>query len=381
MARRIVGVMSGERRLGAPRILIVSADIGAGHDLPARLLADGLRAAHPGAEVTVVDGLVEMGPLVLAVVRSGSETILQRLRPLFELQYWLIAHFGPTQRLMSRLARRVGGPPLLRLVARVRPDVVVSTYPGTTEILGVLRREGRLRVPVVSAITDLAALRYWAHPGVDLHLIIHAESAAEVAAIAGTGARVRHVRGLSRPEFEHPPAAALARAALGLPSGGPIVAISGGGWGIGDLAEAVEVALELPDTTVVCLCGTNDALRTRLAGRPRVRAEGFTDRICEWLSAADVLVHSTAGLTVLEAQMCATWAISYGWGVAHVRANNRAYTRFGLADVATTPDELRAALHRRLRTPRPVDRTFAALPSAADAVLELIDAPRRRRAA
>lgn len=362
-----------------PHVLIVTADIGAGHDLPARLLADGIRAARPDAEVAVVDGLVEMGPIVLAVVRRGAETILERLRPLFELQYWLIARFPPTRRLMSRLSRLVGGPALLRLAERTAADVVVSTYPGTTEILGTLRREGRLQVPVVSAITDLAALHYWAHPSVDLHLIIHAESAAEVAAIAGPHARVRHVRGLSRPQFEDPPAPEVARAALGLPADRPVVVVSGGGWGIGDLAQAARVALELPDVRVACLCGTNHSVRSRLAhefaDEPRVRVEGFTERMCEWLSAADVLVHSTAGLTVLEAQMCGTWAVSYGWGVAHVRANNRAYRRFGLADVAATPDELRAVLRRRLATPRPVDRAFARLPTASDAVLELAVPP------
>jgi processive 1,2-diacylglycerol beta-glucosyltransferase len=84
-----------------------------------------------------------------------------------------------------------------------------------------------------------------------------------------------------------------------------------------------------------------------------------------------VVVHSTAGLTVLEAQMCGTWAISYGWGVGHIRINNRAYRRFGLADVAATPQELEAALRRALAAPRPVDRSFAALPAAADALLEL----------
>ena len=365
-----------------PRVLIVTADIGAGHDLPARLLADGLRAARPGAEVTVVDGLVEMGPVVLAVIRKGSETILQWLRPLFDLQYWLIADFAPTRRLMSRASEAVGGPALLRLIARTAPDVVVSTYPGTSEILGALRARGRIGVPVVSAITDLAALRYWAHPGVDLHLTIHAESAAEVAAVAGPGARVRHVRGLSRPEFEHPPAAGEARAALGLPAVGAVVLVSGGGWGIGDLARAAEVALELPDATVICLCGSNDDLRARLArrfaGEPRVRLEGFTERMCEWLAAADVLVHSTAGLTVLEAQMCATWAISYGWGVAHIRANNRAYRRFGLADVAASPDELRAILRLRLAAPRAIARSFEQLPAAADTVLELIGTGRAR---
>lgn len=360
-----------------PRVLIVTADIGAGHDLPAHLLADGVRTARPGAEVTVADGLVEMGPVVLAVIRRGSETILEHLRPLFDLQYWLIARFGPTRRLMSWLSLVVGGAALLRLVERTAADVVVSTYPGTTDILGSLRRQGRLRVPVVSAITDLAALRYWAHPSVDLHLIIHGESAAEVAAIAGPGARIRHVRGLSRPQFEDPPAPEVARAALELPAERPVIVVSGGGWAIGDLGQAASVALEVPDVTVACLCGTNDGVRARLArqfaGQERVRVEGFTDRMCEWLAAADVLVHSTAGLTVLEAQMCGTWAVSYGWGVAHIRANNRAYRRFGLADVAASPDELRTVLRRRLASPRPIDRSFARLPTAADAVLDLIE--------
>src|SRR3954462_4819367 len=107
------------------RVLIVTADIGAGHDLPARLLADGLREARPGIEVTVVDGLVEMGPVVLAVIRRGSGTILQRLRLLFDLQYWLSAGCPPPRLLISRLSRWVGGPALLRVVARVAPDVVV----------------------------------------------------------------------------------------------------------------------------------------------------------------------------------------------------------------------------------------------------------------
>jgi UDP-N-acetylglucosamine:LPS N-acetylglucosamine transferase len=356
-----------------PRVLVLTADIGAGHDLPAELLADALRAR--GAEAEVVDSLAAMGPVVLAVIRRGSETILQHLRPLFDLQYWLITALPPTRWLMRRLSVLVGGPALLRLVERVRPDAIVCTYPGTTEILGELRRAGRLTVPCASAITDLAALRYWSHPAIDLHLITHAESRAEVLQIAGPGADVRQVRGLVRPELEDPPAREAARAALGLPAQGPVVLVSGGGWGIGDLEEAMRVAVAVPGATAVCLCGTNAALRARLerdlAGEPRARAEGFTDRMAEWLAAADVLVHSTAGLTVLEAQMCGTWAISYGWGVGHIRINNRAYRRFGLADVAATPQQLEVALRRALAAPRPVDRSFAALPAAADALLEL----------
>jgi processive 1,2-diacylglycerol beta-glucosyltransferase len=322
-----------------------------------------------------VDGLSEMGPLVEAFARRGSETILRRAPLVFDLQYWLIQRFRPTRALAAWLLERAGRRGLLRLVEREAPDVVVSTYPGTTEVLGRLRHAGRLGVPCVAAITDLAALRFWAHPGVDMHLIIHAESRAEVEAIAGGNADIRHVRGFSRPEFDDPPDRVQARDALGLPAG-PVVVISGGGWGVGALERAARTVLAV-GATPVCLCGSNAALRARL-DRAGIRTEGFTSRMCEWLSAADALIHTTAGLTMLEAQLCGTWAISYGWGVGHIRINNAAYRRFGLAAVATSQAQLEQQLRHALAAPRPRPENVASWPTAADAVLELVSARPRR---
>src|SRR5262245_53447227 len=287
------------------RALILSADLGAGHDLPAELLADALR--ERGAHAVVADGLTEMGAITQALGRRGAETILRRAPAVFDAQYWLIQRFAPTRRLGAWLLERVGRRGLLRLIERERPDVIVSTYPGTTDVIGRMRLAGRVKVPCVAAVTDLAALRFWAHPGIDRHLIIHEESRAEVQAIAGADADIRHVRGLSRPQFDDPPARAEARDALQL-AGGPLVLISGGGWGVGDLRRAAAAARAV-GATPVALCGTNDGLRERL-DRDGVRTEGFTTRICEWMAAADVLVHSTAGLTVREAELCGTWAIS-----------------------------------------------------------------------
>jgi processive 1,2-diacylglycerol beta-glucosyltransferase len=331
----------------------------------------------------VADGLEAGGRGAQTVARGGLETILEHAPAVFDVQYWLISRFAPTRAVGGALAMALGARGLLKLIRRERPDVIVSTYPGTSEVLGRLRRMGRLPVPCVTAVTDLAALRWWAHPGLDLHLITHEESREEVAAIAGPGADIRRVRGFSRPEFDSPPARAEARAALGLPLVGPVVVVSGGGWGVGDLETATRSVLAQPGATAVCLCGSNAGVRTRLSERfgrdPRVRIEGFTTRMCEWLAAADALVHSTAGLTMLEAELCGTWAISYGWGIGHIRVNNRAYRRFGLAAVATTPPELAAALRAALAAPRPRPSGYADLPTAADAVLELSRRPRPTR--
>ncbi|MDX6606487.1 MAG: processive 1,2-diacylglycerol beta-glucosyltransferase, partial [Solirubrobacterales bacterium] len=183
------------------------------------------------------------------------------------------------------------------------------------------------------------------------------------------------VRGLTDERFYAPRSQPEARRELGLPDDGPVVIVSGGGWAVGDLEGAAEEALGIPGATVVCLCGRNDQLREELtrhfASEPRVRVEGFTDRMPDWFAAADVLVHSTAGLTVLEAIMDGCGVVSYGWGLGHVRVNNAAFVRFGLAEVAGSRDELGEALVRALAASGAPDESFARLPTAASAVIGL----------
>jgi processive 1,2-diacylglycerol beta-glucosyltransferase len=361
---------------GRLRILILTASIGEGHDLPARMLAEGIERESPQAEVEILDSLALVNPLVRRLVLDSSRFHSKWGNWFFDLSYRLITDVRPTRWLAGRLTQLLAARPIRQAVEERAPDVAISTYPGATEVLGALRAAGKIDVPVVSAITDLAALRYWAHPGVDLHLITHPESAEEVLGIAPR-TEVLCVRGLTDERFYSLESQPDARRALGLPEEGPVVIVSGGGWAVGDLEGAAEEALELPGSTVVCLCGRNTELRAELtghfAGEQRVRVEGFTDRMPEWFAAADLLVHSTAGLTVLEAIMRGCGVVSYGWGIGHVRVNNEAYTRFGLAEVAGSREELPEALRRSLAQRPAIDSYFAELPTAASAVLGLAD--------
>jgi processive 1,2-diacylglycerol beta-glucosyltransferase len=362
------------------RVLILTASVGEGHDLPARTLAAQLRAERPGIEVITEDAIAAMGSVVGAMSERAPRVLYFRMEWAWDIGYWLSTSVPPIRGLVRRLLGRVGSRGLVDLVRRRRPDVIVSTWPGSTEALGWLRRTDRLAVPVCAAVTDLAGLRYWAAPGVDLHLVTHPESIPEVRRIAGPGAAVQPAHGLTAPQFLTPRDPAEARRELGLAAEGKLVLVSGGGWGVGDTEGAVEIALGLEEVDqVVCLCGRNEALAARLraahAGDPRVRVEGFTDRMGDWLAAGDALIHSTAGLTVLEAHIRGCPTISYGWGRGHIRPNNRAFRRFGLAEVVTRRERLGDALGRALAERRPQDLSLAALPSAASLVLALAGHP------
>ncbi len=235
-----------------------------------------------------------------------------------------------------------------------------------------LRENRRLLVPVQSAITDLAGLRYWAHPGVDMHFVTHPESIEEVERLAGPGS-VEWTRPPISREFLMPRTRSDARKALGVPVHARLVLVSGGGWGIGDLEGSIEAALAGEDAIVTCITGRNEIAREKLeqrfAGNERVRVLGFTEQMSDWMAAADALIHSTAGLTVLEAHIRGCPVVSFGFSAGHLRANNAAFERFGLAEVARTEHELESVLRHLSRERHSPDSTFASLPSIASRVL------------
>ncbi len=366
-------------------MLILSADVGEGHAAAARVLAEQIERSPQKTEVTVIDGLAAMGPLLRPVVEDGYRVQLRFFPWTYTVIYWLLEHVAPIRVVARHLLCRLGSRPLARSIAQHDPDVIVSTYPAVTVVLARLRRTGVVSCPTVATITDLTGLFFWAQPGIDMHLVMYGESMPSVERIAGAGS-ARLVRPLISAEFLEPRCPLETRRALGLPEDGRMVVVSGGGWGVGDIGGAVREFTRVPEvTSIVCLAGHNEQLAHKLgqtfAGEPRVHVYGFTDKMPELLAAADVLVHSTGGVTCLEARAAGTPVVSYGLPVGHARLNTRAMAALDLLRLANDTDELREhvrasfATHSDLPAPAPRDPADEGQ-QAAEVVL---DVPRRVR--
>jgi processive 1,2-diacylglycerol beta-glucosyltransferase len=357
------------------RVLVLSADIGEGHVTAARSLTESLRE-HAGIDaVELRTDLSVMGPRLGRFLTRGFDTHLARIGWTYELAYRVFFERGLPRRAGQLALAVLGGRGLRRTVSAYRADVVVTEYPLLSAALGELRLLGRMPPPVCSAISDPAGLYYWAHPGVDMHLLSWPESLAEVERITG-GHAATVVRPMIDAHFLAPLDRAGARMRLRLPPEQPVVVVSGGGWGMGDLFGATEIALDaVAGGLVLVLAGRNEsahsALTVRFAGDPQVRVLGFTDQMPALLSAADALIHTTGGTTALEARAVGCPLINYGTSVAHVRAHARALSDLGLAEWAPDRSSLGPALRRALaagpRLPIEVD----ALPRAADVIVEV----------
>jgi UDP-N-acetylglucosamine:LPS N-acetylglucosamine transferase len=357
-------------------VLILAAGVGRGHQSAAEGLRDELLRMAPDIRVTVQNGLgTSTGPLRVFLERF-TRWQLTHCPATYSLSYLIAVRWKLGRRIALRVLYGVARSSLRSLIDAERPDVVISTYPGITAPLGVMRQRGQLRIPVCALVTDLSSLHFWAHPGADLHLASYPESLREIAAITG-GAPARAARpplGLAHwtRRERH-----TTRRALGLDPELPLVVVSGGGWGIGDLRGAIEGALRIELPQVVVICGENEPATRRLsshyASHPRVRVFGYTQAMADLLGAANVLVHSTGGMTCLEAAAQGCPVIAYGFAHGHVRHNMKAMVRHGLIRHAKDSHALTRELRQTLECTQSPARYAHDRACASTAILALID--------
>ena len=183
-----------------PRVLILSADVGEGHAAAARAMAAEIAAADPEAEIEVAEGLQWLGRVSEHVIRDGYRVQLRFFPWTYGVLYDLFTKVSLARAVGRGFLRAFGARRMLRRIRARDPDVVISTHPAMTNLLGVMRRQGKLDMPVMATITDLADHIFWAHRHCDLHLVCYEQAVERIEPITGPGSVVR-VRPLVSPQF------------------------------------------------------------------------------------------------------------------------------------------------------------------------------------
>jgi len=329
------------------KVLIVSASMGAGHDGAARELRHRLQGR--GHEVTLVDYLDAVPLRIGPVLRSAYKWQLRLVPSTYEASYqtW-VDHPSRAQPLATALAA-VTGPAVRRWVAASRPDVIVSTYPLCSLVLGRDRRRGALATPVATFVTDFAVHPLWTHPGVDLHLGVHPQAAAEARRLSGGEASAPGPLVPERflsfdADTADPAGRSQARARFGIGDDERVVLLVAGSWGVGQIAETFADVVATGRYTPLAVCGRNKALCRKLSSMAGGRAMGWTEAMPDLLLAADVLLQNAGGLTCMEGFATGLPVVSYRPIAGHGLANAAEMERAGVALYARDSSELARVL-------------------------------------
>ena len=230
--------------------------------------------------------------------------------------------------------------PLLveRLLAhwrRARPDLVVSVIPNFNRALIESLDLACPGAPLVTVLTDIADYppRFWIERDARQHLVVGSDQAWQQALAAGhEPARVHRVSGMVlRPGFYDAPermadaVRAAARREAGLYAHTPTGVVMFGGAGSRLMKR---IAIGLPDTPLVLMCGRNAALARQLqalpARAPRV-VVGYTDDVARWMRLGDFFIGKPGPGSLSEAVHCGLPVITTrnAWTLPQERYNAR----------------------------------------------------------
>ena len=234
-----------------------------------------------------------------------------------------------------------------------QPDLVVSLVPNFNRALHDSLAQARPGVPFATVLTDMAdhPPSFWIEPGTAQHVVCGTAHAAAQALAAGCEPhRVHRTSGMIlRPEFYFAPPVErhLERSKAGLDSATPTGLVLFGGTGSRVMKR---IALRLPETPLILMCGRNEALAAELRALPPGSAPrvvvGYTPDVARWMRLADFFIGKPGPGSLSEAvqQGLPVIVTRNAWTMPQERWNTEWVGRHGLGVVCRSFRQVRAAV-------------------------------------
>ena len=392
--------MSSERG-GRPRILIAMIEAGGGHRAPALALEAALHRRHPERfEVDVLDIMRHVGDVELDRRHKESwKWMLAHPRVTFALQN-AADHLVPSSWTQAVQGRMLAGfrRHLSAFVAGQGYDLVVGVHFMPLLAAAAGKRRGEHGATVVGLDTDpFDGHALWAVRGVDEMIVASEEARALLSAKGVPSERIRtfgYPLGLAFVDADPDPEAARRR--LGLEPERLTVLHTPGGEGIAANVERIAAAVLDADLDLqyVVIAGRNQALQGRLqalgeahaagGGRTRLRAEGFTSAMPDWIAASDLVLAKAGAASTFEALALDRPVFHTSYVAPNEKRNLDFCRRHGIGGFVPRPRDVVALLAPLCRDPGPLqgwqERVRAlglrpGTPAIADHLASLLEAP------
>jgi len=294
----------------APRVLIATASVGAGHNAVARAIAAGLAELPNRPKVEVLDVLT-LAPWSFRVYYAkGFAFAVTRLPMFYGLGYRMTNHpQGPRLGLMERRRlwhERIAMKKFRRYMRNLRPDIVVHTHFLAPPILSNMADRGRFSAPQFVTVTDHDQHRFWLAGGVK-RWFLPSDVGLEKLARWGIDRDTITVSGMPiHPKWLKETDCDKILADWRLPADKKVVVLSGGTeFTCGPVVKTARRILQLcPEISLVVLGGRNKKLLGQL-GKLASEVDGlfpvsFTDRIDELVRVSSLMVTKAGGITTAE---------------------------------------------------------------------------------
>lgn len=369
-------------------VLIFSATFGAGHMRAAEAIIEALYTKNPNVKITHLDFGAFLSKTFNSVIKNTYIELIKHTPKLWGKFYYRTSKIPPDsvfQRFLNGLGRRE----FIKFIQTLRPDLVICTYPTVAGVLAQQRLKGVLNIPLVTVVTDYAVHSQWIHPGVDLY-IVGCEGVCKGLVARGIDSRTIRITGIPvSPKFDRSFDRSEVLKRLNLDPNRPTVLVMGGAYGVLGGAKAVCKILVEADYPVqsIVVCGQDERLYKSLEpliaeGKNPAACFGFVKNVEELMSASDIIITKSGGLTVSEALTKRVPMVIFKPIPGQEEENASYLEGIGAGRVAKDEEELEQVIFHLLRNPQDLEKMRRAAAKAVqgrtaeqavDSMLELLE--------
>jgi processive 1,2-diacylglycerol beta-glucosyltransferase len=211
---------------------------------------------------------------------------------------------------MRLLLDRLNTRPLVRLIAKLQPDITVCTHFMPAEIISHLITQKKIQAKLSIVVTDFDFHAMWLSRAFHRYFVALDETKAYLTTLGLPPDRIT-VSGIPvDPAFAVPTVKADLRRKLGMAQDLPVILVSAGALGVNPAEQVVKSLRQLPQKAqVVVVCGKKPEAKERVMqelsrgdqGKVDFKVLGYVNEMPEWMGAADLLVSKPGGMTSAEA--------------------------------------------------------------------------------
>lgn len=281
-----------------PKILILSASTGQGHNQAAKSLEKDLEAS--GYQVRIAEPLKEEGRVIETLIDDGYNLLATRLPKMYGKIYKLTGQKYINKGIVIFFNKTLGNT-VNHLIDDYQPDLIISTHPILVNVVSRLKANGKIDLPFIAVVTDYMAHQFYVSNYVDAYIVASVYTK-DTLVEKGISENKIFAYGIPiRKEFRQPKKVTNNKPFTLL--------IMGGSMGVPYMKQCLKKLInDHNDVRIIVVCGNNSKLRRELEDKylgsyqgKEVIIYGFTSKIPELMDQSDILITKPGGLTISEA--------------------------------------------------------------------------------
>ncbi|MBK5243736.1 MAG: glycosyltransferase [Eubacteriaceae bacterium] len=286
------------------KVFIFTASTGAGHNLAAQSLKESLDNA--GFETEVYDAFKESNVTLDRLITKGYQQMVVNVPKLYEQMYNQFNNMNRFQQGIFQVLTHIMNPEIVPLIRAGNPDLIITTHPFVTNVLGTLKEHHAFDVPVLSIVTDYKIHTLYLKKMIDAY-IVGSDYTKQTMMDKGIAPDIIYPYGIPiRQTF-------LKNNRLD-PKGKTDIAgtilLMAGSLGTKQMEKAFSSLLKVREKIrIIVVCGNNAKIEKEIrnlssketSDNKIVEIYGFVNNVSELMDMSDAIISKPGGLTSTEA--------------------------------------------------------------------------------